>query len=146
MSGVPTPRNWKSDDARLLARRNRVAYYLIRGLKPTEIASLLKQEGFPKANPATIRRDIAWLKKEWAHQLRQSQEVLLGREVATINEVEAQAWATDNHPLVLDCVKIRARLLGLEPPQRLEFRPAVQIYLPQISELPNESKDTGEMP
>jgi len=110
-------------------RRERVARLLLRNLTQREIVlALAEDENYRVLNPqtgapfslGTINKDIQTLKQVWQTRAFRTYDEYLSENLAKLDEVERQAWATGNLPVVLAVIEKRSRLIGLDAPQKVE--------------------------
>lgn len=67
----------------------------------------------------TINNDIQAIRAGWRERAGLDYDEWVAEQIATLDEVETEAWLSKNFELVLKCMDRRAKLLGLDKPQQL---------------------------
>lgn len=110
-------------------RRERVSRLILRGFTQREIAvALSEDENYRVLNPSsgkafslgTINGDIKALKESWQRGAMRTYEDYLAENLAKLDELERTAWAQNELNIVLSVIDKRAKLLGLDAPQRIQ--------------------------
>lgn len=125
-------------------RQEKVSGLLLRGMSQREITDALAR-GYrnPKTgeivgqvlNPetgqafdlATINRDIKALRREWAKKRDESTDEWLATELATLAELQKEAWMAKQFDTVLRISDRRAKLLGLDAPTRVTMEGVIKL-------------------
>ena len=113
--------NMPQVDARTL-RREAVASLRARRLTIRAIIENLKKLNPPiQASHATIVRDLKAIREEWKDRASEKIGEWIASELADMDELEKQAWREKRYDLVLKIKDRRAKLLGLDKPNRVEL-------------------------
>lgn len=93
-------------------------------------------------SPATVVRDLEWLRAEWrAERLRNTDEIV-AEELAKLNELEAGLWQqatfggkgqTFAVEQVLSIMERRARLLGLDAPTTINVTAELERFTKEMA-------------
>jgi len=109
-------------------RRSLVASLLLRKPNITRrklCAAVGEQIRNPKTGEpfslATIHNDVVVLKEEWKEKAAADIEDWIADELAKLDEIEGAAWTTGHLDTVLKCMMRRAKLLGLDKPEKREI-------------------------
>lgn len=130
--------------------RRRISRLYLRGFYQRDIA---KKMGLGRA---TVSRDLTYLRKQWVEASQVDAGLLLGRELARLQLVEAEAWGAWDRSMVLRgrggepligehgeevmvpgdpawldrimrCIERRCKLLGLGVPERLQLSGGLEM-------------------
>ena len=66
----------------------------------------------------TINNDIKEIKKDWRERAAQDYDGWVAQELAGLDELEAEAWNLKKLDIVIRCKERRAKLLGLDQPDK----------------------------
>ena len=107
-------------------RREAVARLRLRGMSERTIADALPKMGV--INPetdrpwgrTTIQRDLEAVSAEWRKNTQRDIAEHQAAQLATLNEVQAQAWTEKNLELVLKAHDRIAKLLGTNAPDNIQ--------------------------
>jgi len=126
-------------------RQRKVAQLYLRRQTQTEIAKVLK------VDQATISRDLAELRKQWAAENVENLDQVKVREAAELDEMEAEAavefskrknWEWFDRRL--KCKERRAKLLGLDAPAKSDS--TVTQTVKAWVDWPDDSSTTADTP
>jgi len=107
-------------------RRRLVAAALIEHPNVTQ-RQLQEQIGKAVLNPetdepyslGTINNDIRAIRDGWREKANDDYDDWIAGELAKLDRLEEAGWRINDYDLVLKCMSRRAKLLGLDKPQRL---------------------------
>lgn len=112
-----------TDRSNLIAlRREIVADLDIKGNSIRRIVSIL-EEKHPElaAKKSTVQNDLAFLEAESVKRAGEAIDKHVARSLNTIDRVLKEAWKRGDLGMVLKCEERRAKLLGLDKPNRVEL-------------------------
>lgn len=95
------------NDLALLQRRSRVAALYLQGWTRDNIALELG------CAQGTVSQDLEVVREMWAESVKHTLEQLRVEELARLKRVEATAWEKGQLYLVLKCIELRVKMLGL---------------------------------
>jgi len=116
-----------SNDPLIDIRREQVARFLARKMTQRQIvAGLVAKDIFnPETGEAysltTVNADVKALRKEYRSRANQKVSEWIAEELADLDQLEFSAWADRNLELVLKVKTRRAKLLGLDAPEKQEL-------------------------
>lgn len=119
----------KANDDLIRKRREKVARFRLQGLTEREIALALPKGDDPIVDPdtrkpfshVTIHNDILAMQKEWATNAARDADEFISEELAKLVELEKTAWSKGRYEIVLRCYERRAKLLGLDKPEKRDI-------------------------
>jgi hypothetical protein len=108
-------------------RREAVARLRAQGLTLREIAAqlplqdppILHKDGTPFTH-VTVLNDLIELRKQWSKAADAQIQDHVAEQLATLNEVERQAWARNDLDVVLKAVGLKMKLLGTDAPAKID--------------------------
>ena len=120
-------RPWTSSGG-IEQRRRLVSTMLIRrpNITRRELhAEIAKRMQNPKTDEpfslSTIQNDVTVLREGWKQRTNQNVDEWIAEEIATVDELQGDAWSEREYQVVLRCVQERAKLKGLYSPERREI-------------------------
>lgn len=139
VSSVAPPKNITE------ARRNRVAFLMVRGFSERRIAALLAEGVLDKRgniqhqflNPktkepfsnTTIHNDIVKIRDEWRKENMASVEEHQARQMQEIQTVKELAWTKQDPTLALRAIDLEMKLLGTNAPRRIDMNVSINYKL-----------------
>lgn len=103
-------------------RREAVAFLRARRKTQREIREALKNMTPPiEVSIGTVNRDLKLLRESWEKRANDKIGSWVASELADMDELEKQAWKEKRYDLVLKIKDRRAKLLGLDKPNRVEL-------------------------
>lgn len=81
--------------------------------------TLLNNETGEPYSLGTINNDIKVVRQGWRDKATGNYGDWVAGELAKLDRLEEKAWAIASYDLILKCMQRRAKLLGLDQPQRL---------------------------
>ena len=92
----------------------------------------------------TIQDDLDVMKAQWRKNSEVSIEEQIAREEAKIDELERIAWAKGKYELIPRCWERRAKLKGLDKPEKRDITSDGQPLQPTINIYQVPARDAGE--
>jgi hypothetical protein len=120
------------------ARRELVGLYRCQGMSERRITERLAADGVINAatgepySLTTVAKDVSVLVRRWRQASGEATEDHLAICLAELNEVKRQGFESGNLQAVLGALKLEARLLGLEAPEKVAVSHA---GMPAITEM-----------
>ena len=116
----------REDPHHVSRRREAVARLRLRGLSIRAIAAALPSLDPPIVNPKThkpwskseIHEDLQTMSAEWRADAARDIAEHQAEQLATLREVQREAWRDKNHDLVLKAHDRIAKILGSNAPER----------------------------
>jgi len=114
-------------------RRRLISSMLIRRPNITR-RELMDEIGKMILNPATgepfslgtIQNDIDALKEGWRERAAEDAAAWIAEQLATIDQLQGDAWSQRDYGVVLRCIQERAKLKGLYPAEKREISSLVK--------------------
>ena len=106
----------RTDEERLMVRRELVQQYFLQGLTYRAMGALLE------VSPDTIKNDVAWIKQNWREKMAAQYDDMRAKELAKLDALEQAMWpeAMKGRPHVVERVlgvmDHRAKIMGLYAP------------------------------
>lgn len=128
----------KSSEAERERRREVVARLLVRGLSERAITAALAEHGFvsPTGRPwgrTSVQRDIEAVRQQWRAAATADIAVHVEGQLATLREVQREAWKNGDGDLVLKAHDRMAKLLGTDAAQKVEVSGGMTIALESLA-------------
>ncbi len=120
------------------ARRELVGLYRCQGMSERRITERLAADGIVNAatgepySLTTVAKDVSVMVRRWRQASGEAMENHVAEQLAQLNEVKRQGFESGNLQAVLGALKLEARLLGLEAPEKVAVSHA---GMPAITEM-----------
>lgn len=101
---------------------------------------VVRPDGTPWSR-GTVGNDLLAIKEEWKKRASESFDAHVAEMMASLDEIEAAAWASQNLDALLRSHDRRAKLLGLDRPQRKELSGPNGGPLPLLNLAPEKASE-----